>query len=78
MVKVENKSATLPRSWKKSFSNGIVISVKLRFCNEYGKEKPGDMCNNQVNENKQFEANLNLLKRQAPNDIGHLLPYFKD
>ena len=33
-------------------------------------------CNNQVNENKEFEANLNLLKRDVPNQFGHMLPYF--
>ena len=32
-------------------------------------------CNNQNDENKEFEVNLNLIKRQAPNDIGHMLPY---
>ena len=34
--------------------------------------------NNEVNENKEFEANLNLLKRQAPNEFGHMLPYYKE
>ena len=32
-----------------------------------------DKCNNQVNENKEFEANFNLLKRKAPNQFGHML-----
>ena len=36
-----------------------------------------DSCNNQINENKEFEANLNLLKRDEPNDFGHMLPYYK-
>ena len=26
---------------------------------------------------KEFEANLNLLKREAPNDFGYMLPYYK-
>ena len=34
-------------------------------------------CNNQVSENTEFEANLKLLKRQAPIEIGHMLRYFK-
>ena len=37
------------------------------------------MCNNcniQINENKEFEANLNELKRNAPNEFGHMLPYY--
>ena len=33
-------------------------------------------CNNQINENKEFEANLNLLKRKTPIDFGHMLPYY--
>ena len=35
-----------------------------------------DSCNNQINENKEFEANLNLLKRDVPNKFGHMLPYY--
>ena len=35
-----------------------------------------DRCNNQVNENKKFEANLNELKRHKPNDCGHTLFYY--
>ena len=34
-------------------------------------------CNNQINENKEFEANLNELKRNAPNEFGYMLPYYK-
>ena len=34
-------------------------------------------CNNQINENKEFEAILNLLKREKPNGCGHMLPYYK-
>ena len=33
-------------------------------------------CNNQINENKEFEANLNLLKRETPNEFGYMLPYY--
>ena len=35
------------------------------------------MCNkfkNQYNENKEFEANFNLLKGKAPNEFGYMLP----
>ena len=32
-------------------------------------------CINQINENKEFEANLKLLKREAPKDIGYMFPY---
>ena len=34
-----------------------------------------DKCNNQIKENKEFEANLNELKRHSPNEFGHMLPY---
>ena len=39
-------------------------------------KKTCDKCNNQINENKEFGANLNELKRHAPNDFGHMLPYY--
>ena len=76
MIKGEKISAKLPRSWKKSFDNGINIPKKMRFCNECNDKKMCDKCNNQINENKEFEANLNELKRHAPNDFGHMLPYY--
>ena len=69
-------SAMLPRSWKKSFDNGIIIPAKLRFCNECNDKKMCDKCKNQINENKEFEANLNLLKRKASNEDGYMLPYY--
>ena len=59
----EKISAMLPRSWKKSFDNGINIPKKMRFCNECNDKKLCYKCNNQTNENKEFEANINLLKR---------------
>ena len=34
----------------------------MKSCNECRKEKYCDRCNNQFTENKEFEANLNLLK----------------
>ena len=49
----------------------------MRQCNEC---KDGILCrtyNNQINGNKEFEANLNLLKRHTPNELGHMLPYYK-
>ena len=33
-------------------------------------------CNNQINENKDFEANLKVLKRHPPNEFGHMLHYY--
>ena len=68
----------LPRYWKKLFNSGVVIQAKMRFCNKCKDKTLCDECNNQVNENKDFEAILNLLKRQAANEFGHICPYFKD
>ena len=69
-------TAMLPRSWKKSFNNGIVIPTKMRQCNACKNGILCTTCNNQIKENKEFEANLNLLKRKTPNDFGYMLPYY--
>ena len=37
------------------------------MCNTY---------NNQINKNEEFEANLSLLKRKAPNEFGYMFPYY--
>ena len=66
----------LPRSWKKSFNNGIVIPTKKRQCNECKNEILCTKCSLLINENKEFEANLNLLKTDVPNRFGHMLPYY--
>ena len=34
-------SAMIPRSWKKSFNNGVIIPTKMRQCNEC---KDGILC----------------------------------
>ena len=49
----------------------------MRFCNECNDKKMCNECNNQINENKEFEAHLNEIKRHSFNDFGHMLPYFK-
>ena len=72
----KKKSAMLPGSWKKTFNNGVTIPKKMRFCNECDDEKMCNKCKNQINENKEFEAKLNEIKRHQPNDFGHLLPYY--
>ena len=76
MIEGEKISAMLTRSWKKSFDSGIIIPTKMRFCNECNDNKMCVKCNNHINENKEFEANLNLLKRNAPNEFDHMLPYY--
>ena len=67
----------LPKSWKKPFNNEITMPTKIRFCNDCSKEECRDMCNNQINENNEFEANLNLFKRQIPIKFGYMLPSYK-
>ena len=67
----------LPRSWKKSFDNGIKLPTKMRRCNEC---KNGIFYNeyiNQINETNEFEANLNEIKKQLFNQFGHMLSYYK-
>ena len=48
----------------------------MRFCNECKDEILCTTCNNQINENKEFEAHLNESKRHPLNEFGHLLPYY--
>ena len=69
-------SAMLPRSWKNSFDSGVIKAKEMRFCNECKDGILCTTCNNQINENKEFEANLNLLKRKTTNEFGHMLPYY--
>ena len=69
-------TAMLPRSWEKSFNNGVIIPTKMRQCNVCKDGILCATCNNQIKENKEFEANLNLIKREKPKDRGHMLPYY--
>ena len=34
------------------------------------------LCDKLVNQRKKFSANLNELKREAPNDFSHMLPKY--
>ena len=76
MLKGKKITAILPRSWKKSFENGVIIPTKMRQCNVCKDGLLCSTCNNQINENEEFEANLNLLKREAPNQFGYMLAYY--
>ena len=76
MKEGEKISAMLSKSWKKSFDNGVIIPKKMRFCNRCNDKKMCEICNNNINENKEFESTLNELKRQPPNDFGYMLPYY--
>ena len=77
MLNGKKITAMLPRSWKKSFNNGVIIPTKMRQCNACKDGVLCVTCNNKINENKEFEATLNLLKRKAPNKLGYMLPYYK-
>ena len=77
MLNGKKVTAMLRRSLKKSFNNGVIIPTKMRQCNECKDEILCVTFNNRINENKEFEANLNLLKRKAPNEFGYMLPYYK-
>ena len=68
--------AKVPLSWKKSFSQGVVIPHKLRYCTECKNDSLCDRCDNLVNQRKEFSANLKEVKRQTPNDFGYMLPKY--
>ena len=76
MLEGKKLSAMLARSWKKSFNNGIMVPTNMRQCNECKDGILCTTCSNLINENKEFEANLNLLKRETPNDFGYMLPCY--
>ena len=69
--------AKLSLSWKKSFSRGVVIPHKMRICSDCEKDILCDNCDKLVNQNKEFSANLNELKREPPNEFRHMLPKYK-
>ena len=68
--------AKVPLSWKKSFSQGVAIPHKMRNCSECTKHSLCDECDSLVNQKKKFSGNLNYLKREKPNDFGHMLPKY--
>ena len=76
MLEGKKISTMLPISWKKSFNNGIVMPAKNGRCDKCRGKILCATCNNQINKNKEFEANLNLIKRKGPNEFGYMLPYF--
>ena len=50
----------------------------MRKCTECTTAFRCDNCDELVNQRKEFSANLNELKRQAPDDeFGHMLPKYK-
>ena len=68
--------AKVPLTCKKSFSRGVIIPHKMRNCNKCAKDILCDNCDKLVNQKREFSANLNELKREAPNRFGHMLPKY--
>ena len=48
MIEGKKISARLPKSWKKSFNNGVVKPTKMRFCNECKDKNLYTKCKNQI------------------------------
>ena len=76
MASGDNLIAKVPLSWKKSFSQGVVIPHKMKNCGDCKKDILCESCDNLVNQKKEFSANLNELKQEAPNDFSHILPKY--
>ena len=68
--------AKVPLSWKKSFSLGVVLPHKMKNCHYCTTDVLCDIGDELVNQRKEFSANLNELKREKPNDGGHMLPKY--
>ena len=66
--------AKVSLSWIKSFCQGVVIPHKIKSCNKCTKDILCDDFDKLVNQNKEFTAILNELKREKPNDFGQMLP----
>ena len=48
----------------------------MRNCHYCKKHILCDICDELVNQNKEFSANFNELKREKPNVFGHMLPKY--
>ena len=77
MIEDKKIITMLRKSWKKTFNSGVFIPSKIGFCTECSQEKLFNKSNIHVNENKEFEANLNPSKRQALDDFVYMFPFLK-
>ena len=66
--------AKVPLPEKKSINMGLVIPHKMRKCGECKNDFLCGNCDKLVNQKKEFSANLNEMKREPPNSLGHMLP----
>ena len=76
MADGDNLIAKVPLSWKKGFSQGVVIPPKMRNCSDCEEDILCENCDNLINQKKKFSGNPNELKREKPNDLGHVLPKY--
>ena len=76
MIEVGKLIAKVPLRWKKSFNMGVVIPHKKRNCTGCAKDILCDECDKLVNQRKKFSVDHNNLKRQAPNELSHMLPMY--
>ena len=68
--------AKVPLSGKTSFSQEVVILHEMINCSDCTKDILCDNCDILVHQNKEFSTNLNELKREPPEEVGHMLPKF--
>ena len=76
MKEGKSVSSKFPLSWKKSFSDGVLIPTRDRYCNKCSDDYICKDCESKTKQYKEFEANLNELKRQPPNELNQMLPYY--
>ena len=76
MKEGKSVSSKFPLSWKKSFSDGVVIPTRDRYCNKCSDDYICEDCESKTKQYKEFEAKLNELKRQPPNELNQMLPYY--
>ena len=55
---------------------GVVIPHRMRNCGECKKDILCENCDKLANQNEEIYANLNELKREPPNEFGHMLPKY--
>ena len=67
---------------ERSLSMGVVVPHKMKTCNKCNKDILCDKFDELINQKKESSGilrknNLRELKRQAPNEKGHILPKYK-
>ena len=76
MLDADKLTAKVPFSWIKGFSHGVILPHKMRNCIKCTKDILCDDCDKLVNQKKELSDNVNELKREPPNDVGHMLPKY--